>query len=529
MTGLSAIGEFAEKRATKKYQIKNEAIPYREFFKQAFPIMEPGTALKDNWHIDFLCDRLEQETRRIHRGEPKKSDIIINIMPRSLKSYICTILWNAWTWTVFPEIRFITLSYAYPLSVEHSSKTRDLIKSDWYQDKFGHVFDLKKSQDSKQYFTNTKGGERKASSVGGQLTGSGANILIFDDPVKPPKQGEFVINETEIREANSWHDSTAYNRVNDPVVDLRVYVMQRLAHNDMTGHLLAKKSQEYEHICIPGELTEDVKPESIRKFYQPDPDAGNKRVFFLDRFPKKVLLNYEENMLDNYPGQVLQRPVKEGGGIWKEEYFRKISYDDVPVGRFKSLTAWDLATNKKQKKTNSASAYVYGFKTKDAIYVMDVGYVWKEFPELIPYIMKKPEPHYIENKSAGKDAVPELQAKGITAYEYKNENKDKFQSAQFAAAKAKRLKVYVVDTIWEKLMNSKEQGILEFPAAIWDDVHDAFCIFMDKISEGMITEAEVREMLSANKKSQMIRNMDRPSFSLTSGSSRGGSFRGHSI
>lgn len=529
LSGLENIGKFAENRATKKYRLKEEVPPYKEFFVEAFSVLEPGTRLKTNWHIDYLCDRFEEETHRIANKEPKDKDIIVNIMPRSLKSYIVTIMWNAWAWAVYPQLRFTTISYAYPLSVEHSSKTRDLIKSDWYQREFGEAFDLKKSQDSKNYFVNTKGGERKASSVGGQITGSGGNILVFDDPIKPPQMGEYAINETEIRAANDWHDSTAYNRINDPVVDLRVYVMQRLHNNDLTGHLIRKENQEYEHICIPGELTDDVKPEFLRDFYMPDEEFGGKKVFFKERFPKKVLLSYEENMLGNYPGQVLQTPQREGGGTWKEEYFRKISWDDLPQSKpIAKLTAWDLATNRKQRKNNSASAFVTGFKTKEGIFVTNCDYVWKEYPELLPFIKKQQDPHWIENKSSGKQAVPSLKAEGIEANEFENGNQDKFQNAAHAAALAKRLPVYVLDTIWDKLLTSKDQGICEFPAATWDDLHDAFCIFIMKMAEGMLSSEDIKNMISANQSMSQKTRTKRKSFGMTTGM-RGGSFRGASI
>lgn len=497
---LSKFGDFAEQKASKKYEARRKVPPYYDFFQEAFTVCEPGTKLKNNWHIEFLCDRLEVEADRIHNKEEKEADIIINIMPRSLKSYICTIIWNAWVWAKYPEIRFITLSYAYPLSVEHSSKTRDLIKSDFYQREYGDVFKIKSTQDSKNYFTNTAGGERKASSVGGQLTGSGGNILIIDDPVKPPKQGEVGVTKSEVLSANAWHDSTAYNRVNDPVVDLRLYVMQRLANYDMTAHLLRKKNQNYEHICIPGEETSDVKPEFIKSFYVSDAQFPEKKVFFKDRFPKSVLRTYEENMGDNYPGQVLQSPQKEGGSVWKDEYFLKISHDDLPLRSSKRLSAWDLATGKKQRKDRSASAFVYGFVFNGGIYITECDWVWKEFPQLIEYILKvdQGEDKWIENKSAGKDAVPELRAKSIPAYEYQNANQDKYQNASFAAAKAKRLRIYVLDSIWDKLMTSPEQGIINFPNAVWDDLHDALCIFINKASEGLLSKGDIEEIASIN-------------------------------
>lgn len=526
MDALSKITDYAANVADGEYKIRDNVPDYKDFFIEAFEVLEPGTKLKHNWHIDYLCDRLQREVERIARGEPKDKDIIINIMPRSLKSYIATIMLNAWTWAKFPTIRFVTISYAYDLSLEHSDKTRQLIKSDFYQREFGHAYDIIRSQDSKKHFVNDKGGERKASSVGGQLTGSGGNIMIFDDPVKPPQMGEITINETEMKTANEWHDSTAYNRLNDPVVDIRIYVMQRLHNNDMTGYLLRKENQEYEHICIPGELTDDVKPTYIRRFYQSDLDFDDVKVFFRDRFPKHVLMNYEENMLGNYSGQVNQRPSKKGGGEWKEEYFTPIARRDLPILRNKKGTAWDLANSKADKKKSSASAWVSGFRYGEGVYINDCGWVRREFAKLIPIIKSKTAPHWIEDKSAGKDAVSVLKEDGIEAEEYPNENRDKFENAAIFSAKAEKMKIYVCEDIWDKLLTNDQQGVCQFPTASYDDLHDAMCIFISKMSEGIITKGDVEDMNRMNRRAIAV--MKKETSSIRTFSIQG-SFRGNSI
>src|SRR5262249_41796 len=48
-------------------------------------------------------------------------------------------------------------------------------------------------------------------SVGGVLTGRGADIIIIDDPLKP----EEALSQTQRRAANEWFDHTLYSRLND--------------------------------------------------------------------------------------------------------------------------------------------------------------------------------------------------------------------------------------------------------------------------------------------------------------------------
>ncbi len=57
----------------------------------------------------------------------------------------------------------------------------------------------------------TSKGVRLATSVGGVLTGRGADFIIIDDPLKPDE----ALSETQRNAANAWFDHTLYSRFND--------------------------------------------------------------------------------------------------------------------------------------------------------------------------------------------------------------------------------------------------------------------------------------------------------------------------
>ena len=57
----------------------------------------------------------------------------------------------------------------------------------------------------------TSGGSRLATSVGGVLTGRGADVIVIDDPLKPID----AMSESRRGAANDWFDSTLYSRLND--------------------------------------------------------------------------------------------------------------------------------------------------------------------------------------------------------------------------------------------------------------------------------------------------------------------------
>jgi hypothetical protein len=60
-------------------------------------------------------------------------------------------------------------------------------------------------------FETTAQGSRVATSVGGVLTGRGADLIIIDDPLKP----EEALSQTQRQAANEWFDHTLYSPLND--------------------------------------------------------------------------------------------------------------------------------------------------------------------------------------------------------------------------------------------------------------------------------------------------------------------------
>ena len=73
-------------------------------------------------------------------------------------------------------------------------------------------------------FATTAQGCRFTTSVGGVLTGGGADLIIIDDPLKP----EEALSEAHRRGANEWFDHTLYSRLNDTRSGAIIVIMHRL-------------------------------------------------------------------------------------------------------------------------------------------------------------------------------------------------------------------------------------------------------------------------------------------------------------
>ena len=76
---------------------------FYDFFCAFWPAIEPDELVL-NWHIEYLCNRLQKLFENWEKKKPAR-DLIINIPPGTSKSRICTIIFPVWCWTRKPSTR----------------------------------------------------------------------------------------------------------------------------------------------------------------------------------------------------------------------------------------------------------------------------------------------------------------------------------------------------------------------------------------------------------------------------------------
>lgn len=176
------------------------------FMIRTFAELNPRAAFLSNWHIEVLAARLQAAQ------ESKIKRLIICIPPRHLKSLAASIALPAWWLGRDPDAAIITVSYGQDLSDKFARDCRSIMQSRWYQEVFPTR--LSGSRVQLQEFATTSGGSRMATSVGGVLTGRGADVLIIDDPLKPDEAttpnkldslartaGQFKASKRKVRDA----------------------------------------------------------------------------------------------------------------------------------------------------------------------------------------------------------------------------------------------------------------------------------------------------------------------------------------
>ena len=198
---------------------------FSAFLNQAFHELYPDKALMWTWHIDAIVHALEEN---LAGRQPRW---IINLPPRQLKSLIVSVAWPAFLLGSHPTLKIIVIGYSEELAKSLAREFNRVVSSAWYRQVFPAV---RASKATELEFATDAGGYRFAVSVGGSLTGRGADLIVVDDPIKPEEA------LTERRNAvNDWFRSTLLSRLDDKARGGLIIVMQRLHLNDLTGFVEA--------------------------------------------------------------------------------------------------------------------------------------------------------------------------------------------------------------------------------------------------------------------------------------------------
>lgn len=347
---------------------------YFEFFKWAFRILKPEDKYEDNFHVKYLCDLLQAEIERIIRREAKGQDIIINIPPRTSKSLITSVCLLAWAWTRAPHLSMIAISFDDSLSLSNAQYCKDIIKSEEYQLLFPEV-QIRRDVDSKGEFQNTKGGSRRSTTTGSNITGKGAEIIVVDDPQNP------LTAESEKERATTikYYIESLWNRLTPLNLGIRVLVQQRLHFLDLSAFLLDNHADEHLHICLPAELTEGVRPVELKKFYI-------NGLLDPTRLGIDVIPTLKKKGSRYYAGQYLQTPTPEEGGIIKGNLFDIVEPHTLVRNEINEPINFIADTAYTAKTENDPTAILTFFKKDGFLYILDAVEQWMEFPQLIEFL-----------------------------------------------------------------------------------------------------------------------------------------------
>jgi phage terminase large subunit-like protein len=191
-----------------------------------------------NWHHERIANELENIEQN---GDRDYKVLLVFVPPRHGKSELCSINFPAWYLGRNPDKEIITVSYSAELAQDFGSKTRSIVSGEVYP----HIFNgitLKEDEQAKAKWRTSKGGSYTSVGVGGAITGRGANVLLFDDPIKNREEAE-----SEVYREKVWQffTSTAFTRLEPRGVV--VVILTRWHLDDLAGRIL--KNPELSKRC----------------------------------------------------------------------------------------------------------------------------------------------------------------------------------------------------------------------------------------------------------------------------------------
>ncbi len=388
-----------EEELHKRNKIQYEESSLIEFLQSGWRYIDPAPYIH-GWHLEAIAEHLEAVTR----GEIRR--LIINIPPRCSKSSVVSVGWPAWTWAQRypgpisgPQVQFLFASYAQSLALRDSVKTRRLIESPWYQERWGKHFQLTGDQNTKIRFENDRGGYRLATSVDGSLTGEGGACIVIDDAHNATEMESEAVRESTLL----WWDEAMSTRLNDPKTGAYVIIMQRLHEQDLTGHILSKNHGDWCHLMLP--MRYDTTRHCVTKIGWEDPRTKDGELLCPERFGEPEVRDLEKRLGPfATAGQLQQTPQVRGGNIFKREWWQLW---EAPDGKFPMLefVLASLDTAYTEKQENDPSAFtVWGvFRDKHGNSKVVLLHAWEKRLELhgpeIPRLPGESTAAYIKRAS----------------------------------------------------------------------------------------------------------------------------------
>jgi predicted phage terminase large subunit-like protein len=340
-------------------KIDNDAILYSLFRKDlvsfvmgAFCIVSPNDKYVHSWYIELICEYL------LNCKDRKTTRLIINIPPRHMKSLIVNVIYPAWLLGHNPAESILTATYSRKLFEKHSMSFLRLVHSSWYKKIFPNVII---DREALEFITTTAGGYRFSTTVAGQLTGTGGNYIIIDDPLNAILYDSQLAREKVIE----WYSFSLSTRQNQKDT-VMVLIAQRLHEEDLPGYLMQQGN--WEVLKLPAIAEED------ETFTINGKTFGRRKndVLAPERFGIEFYEAQRKELKSEYAfaGQYQQRPAPVGGGELKIDLLQY--YDGIPnYKEFTRIICVDPANEK--KKTNDYTVFtVWGLGADQNLYLLDM-------------------------------------------------------------------------------------------------------------------------------------------------------------
>lgn len=390
-----------------------------------FSEAQPSGTFLEARHTRVLATALE----KVVRGETKR--LLIAIPPRFGKSLLASVMLPTWMLGLDPAYKIICASYGEELARDFAVQSRNIMTSAVYRQLFPETA-LASAGAAMGRLETTAGGQRFTTSVGGALTGKGADLVIVDDPLKA---ADGISSQAARDTAFSWITGTVMSRFDRPADGQLIVLSQRLHTDDLIARL--RDEGGWELLSVPAEA---LRPMAL--------DIGEKEpwrlaagdLLFPERFDHAALDQLRRDLGEaNYSAQILQDPVALGGSVFKVKdiVIRPCPRFD-PAKMEAIYQSWDTAVSEEETAAWSVCT-TWGVEGK-RFALMDVFRQRLTFPGLLKaareqYARYKPRAVFIEYASSGIGLVQQLKMEGADWVWGVKPKVSKMERAMFHATK----------------------------------------------------------------------------------------------
>jgi predicted phage terminase large subunit-like protein len=370
------------------------------FIHRSFLELNAQTRFLSNWHLEVLAAKLED----VRQGRCKR--LIVNVPPRHLKSHAISIAFPAWLLGHDPSKQILSVTYAQDLSDDLARKSRNLMQSPFYEGLFDTR--ISRGREAVSDFETTGGGCRLSTSIGGVLTGRGADIIIIDDPMKAAD----ALSEARRQSVNEWYDNTLRSRLNSQEHGAIIIVMQRLHADDLVAHV--QEHESWELLSFPAIAEQDETYEFLTPYGRNRVQRKKDEILQSTLLSATTLDAIRRGMTEyNFTAQYQQDPQPASGNIVKREWLKFYSPDEKPERFDQIIQSWDTA-NKDTELSNFSVCTTWGLKGRQ-LFLLNVYRRKLDFPSLKKAVRELAGLHkarvvLVEDKASGTSLIDELRS-----------------------------------------------------------------------------------------------------------------------
>jgi predicted phage terminase large subunit-like protein len=431
------------------------------YMTRCFAELHGGVSFQPNWHMEVIAAALQD----CMDGRIKR--LIVNLPPRHLKSLMASIALPAFWLGHHPNASIICVSYGQSLSEKFARDCRTVMTSTWNQALFPTR--LTNPRASLSELTTTVGGSRLATSVGGVLTGRGADAIVIDDPLKPDE----AASETQRRNVNEWYDGTLYSRLNHKAEGAIIVIMQRLHEDDLVGHLLKQEGWTILSFPAIAELDETHFVETILGRKQYRRSVGDALHPEWESLPTLKMIR-ETIGTYNFAGQYQQTPAPTGGGMVREEWFKRYDPETLNITFDQTIQSWDTA-NTPSALADYSVCTTWGMKGSH-FYLLNVFRKKLAYPDLKRAVREqhrlyRPSTILIEDKASGTQLIQDSIEDGLSMVKGVKPDGDKIMRLHAQTATIENGFVHIpMSAHW---LNDYLHELSVFPNGRFDDQVDS--------------------------------------------------------